>query len=102
VSAPVLKVDAAVLGSVGAQFDQAGTALAALHADTPLSDAAAGVAQLATGHACTQAQATIATQMTALAEGARTYGANLKTAAAQYQSGDQSSASALGAVDFSK
>jgi uncharacterized protein YukE len=60
------------------------------------------VAQLGTGPACAQAQENIATQMKSLADGARTYGQNLENAAQQYESTDQPSASAVGAVGFSK
>ena len=94
-SEPALKVDPAVLDSVGAQFREAGDGLAGLPADAPLSDAAASVARLATGQACTQAQAAVAAQLAALASDARTYGQNLNAAAGRYLAGDRSSATAI-------
>jgi aconitase B len=99
---PVLKVDPTVLRNTGRRFEQFGDELAALSADALLSDAASGVAELATGAACAQAQAHIATQMTSLADDTRTYGKNVGTAAQQYLASDRSSAGAIGSVDFSK
>ena len=93
---PVLKVDPKVLRSTGRRFERVGEELAELHPDAPLSDVASGVAQLATGPACARALENIATQMKSLADGARTYGQNMESAAQQYQSTDQSSAGAMG------
>jgi hypothetical protein len=96
----VLKVDPRVLRSTGAQFERVGDKFVELRADEPLSDAAAGVSQLATGPACLKAQENIATQMKSLADGARTYGNNLENAAQQYESTDQGSAGSLRQAGF--
>ncbi|WP_319450282.1 MULTISPECIES: type VII secretion target [unclassified Mycobacterium] len=81
---PVLKVEPSVLRSTGAQFEHVGNELSDLRADEPLHNAASGVAQLATGPACLTAAENIATQMKSLADGARTYGQSLESAAQQY------------------
>jgi hypothetical protein len=99
---PVLRVDPELLERTGARFDEAGDALAGLRADAPLSDAAAGVARLATGRACAQTQGDVAATLAALASDALAYGQNLNSAAGRYQAGDQSSAAAIRAAIFAK
>jgi hypothetical protein len=96
----VLKVEPSVLRSTGAQFERVGDKLSDQRADVPLSSAASGVSQLATGPACLKAAENIATQMKSLADGARTYGRSLESAAQQYVSTDDASAGALGTVRF--
>jgi uncharacterized protein YukE len=96
-----LKVEPSVLRSTGAQFERVGDTLSDLRAGEPLSAAAAGVSQLATGPACLKAAENIATQMKSLADGAHSYGNSLETAAQQYESTDQASAGALATVSFS-
>jgi hypothetical protein len=91
----ILKVNTDVVRNVGTAFGKAGEGLAGLRADTPLGDAAGAVAQLQTGEACRKAQADVAAEMTALAEGARKYSANLTTAAQRYQARDRASGDAI-------
>jgi hypothetical protein len=86
---PVLKVEPSVLRSTGELFEHVGDELSDLRADGPLRNATLGVSQLATGPACLTAAENIATQMKSLADGARTYGQSVESAAQQYQSTDQ-------------
>jgi uncharacterized protein YukE len=99
-SGDVLKVNPEVLRKVGAAFGQAGDGLAAVHAETPLGDAAGAVPQLQTAAACTKAQTDVAAEMAALVEGARNYSENVKNAAQQYQSRDEASATAIQDIKF--
>lgn len=94
-----LIVDPAALTSAGTAFTQAGAELAGLGADAPLGEAAAAVPQLATGAACQQAQSTIATDTTAAAEAAKTFGSNLDSAASRYEAQDQSAAASIDKVE---
>jgi uncharacterized protein YukE len=96
----VLKVNPEVLRKVGAVFGQAGDGLAAVHAETPLGDAAGAVPQLQTAAACTKAQTDVASEMAALVEGARKYGENVNNAAQQYQSRDEANAAAIQGIKF--
>jgi hypothetical protein len=96
----VLKVNPDVLRKVGAAFGQAGNALAEVHAETPLGDAAGVVPQLQTAAACTKAQTDVAAEMAVLVEGARKYGENLNNAAQQYQTRDEASATAIQNIKF--
>jgi Excreted virulence factor EspC, type VII ESX diderm len=96
----ILKVNPEVLRKVGAAFGQAGDGLAAVHADTPLGDAAGAVPQLQTAAACTKAQTDVAAEMAVLVEGARRYGENLNNAAQQYQARDAANARAIQDIKF--
>ena len=95
-----LKVNTDEVRSVGAAFTAASDKLAAIQADAPLGDAAAAVPQLQTAGACTAAKATVATEMSAIAAGARTCGVNLNGAATQYESTDQSSGQNIAGVQI--
>lgn len=90
-----LRVDPAVLQTAGTSFGQAGDGISGLGADAPLGEAAGAVPQLATAAACQQAASVVASETTALANGARTYGGNLGAAARQYQGRDEASAGAI-------
>ncbi len=94
-SGDVLKVNPDVLRSVGAAFGQAGDGLAAVQADVPLRDAAGAVPQLRTATACSKAATDVAAAMTAMADGARTYGEKVNSAAQQYQTRDEASGAAI-------
>jgi hypothetical protein len=94
-----LQVDTDQLRSVGSTFASAGDGLAGLRADAPLGDAAVAVPQLQTAGACREAQSTVAAEMTTIADAARAYGADLKSAAEQYDSTDQTSGGRIGDVD---
>jgi hypothetical protein len=98
----ILKVNTDVVRDVGTAFGKAGDGLAGVRADAPLGDAAGAVAQLQTGEACRKAQADVAAEMTALAERARKYGANLATAAQRYQARDRASGDAIKTIAFPK
>lgn len=98
-SAP-LEVDTRVMRRVGSDFDAAGDRMADLQADTPLGDAAAAVPQLRTAAACNAARTTVATEMTRIAGTARTYGADLKSAADRYDNTDHDSARAIDEVEI--
>jgi Excreted virulence factor EspC, type VII ESX diderm len=100
VTAPVLKVDPAVLTNVGSAFGQAGDQLTGLHPAKPLSDAAASVPQLATAAACQATMADIATEMTSHADAARSFSENLNSAAGRYRSNNEAAAAALEGVSF--
>lgn len=93
-----LRVDPGALMTAGTEFDQAGASLAALGADGPLGDAAAGVPQLATAAASLNAQSAIAAETDEVAAAVTTYGANLNAAAAQYESRDQTAAASIDAA----
>ncbi|WP_102144069.1 type VII secretion target [Mycobacterium hubeiense] len=90
-----LKVDPSVLQTVGASFGEAGAGIAGIGADAPLGDAAGAVPQLATASACQLAASAVASETTAIADGARTYGGNLNSAAGQYQGKDETAADAI-------
>lgn len=98
-SAP-LEVDTSVIRRVGSDFDSAGDRMAGLQADAPLGDAAAAVPQLQTAAACHAARTTVATEMTNIAGSARTYGADLKSAADRYDATDESSGRVIGGVEI--
>jgi hypothetical protein len=91
----VLRVDPAVLRSAATSFGQAADGMSALHADAPLSDAAAAVPSLQTGAACGKAQADIAAETATVADGARQFSENLQAAARWYDSRDQAAAEAI-------
>jgi hypothetical protein len=94
-----LHVDTAELRRAGSNFTGAGDDLAALKPEAPLNDAAAAVPQLQTAGACRAAASTVSAEMTAIADAARTYGSNLTSAAAQYDSTDEASRGAIAGVD---
>ena len=95
-----LKVNTDELRDVGSAFTAAGDRLAGVQADAPLGDAAAAVPQLQTANACIAAKSTVANEMSAIVTGARTYGANLSSAAGQYESTDQASGGNIAGVDL--
>lgn len=95
-----LKVNTDEVRSAGGAFAAAADKLAAVQADAPLGDAAAAVSQLQTGSACTAAKATVATEMSTIAAGARAYGSNLNGAASQYESTDESSGQNIAGVEI--
>jgi len=95
-----LQVDTDELRRVGSNFTGAGDKLAGLRADAPLGDAAAAVPQLQTAAACRAAQSTVAAEMTTIADAARTYGSNLRSAADQYDSTDEASGGTIAGVDI--
>jgi Excreted virulence factor EspC, type VII ESX diderm len=96
----ILRVNPDVLRTVGTAFGQAGDGLAGVHPDAPLGDAASAVPQLQTAAACGKAQADVATEMAALADGARKYGEKLNSAAHLYQTRDEASAAAIRKIKF--
>ncbi|WNG87837.1 type VII secretion target [Mycobacterium sp. ITM-2016-00317] len=95
-----LEVDTSVLRRVGGDFACAGDQMAGMQADAPLGDAAAGVPQSQTAAACRAAQTTIADEMTRAAGEARTYGADLRSAADRYDVTDEASGATLDGVDI--
>ena len=95
-----LKVDTDALRHVGSAFTAAADKLAAIQPDAPLGDAASAVPQLQTASACTAAKSSVATAMSNIATGARTYGSNLNSAAEQYDSTDQASGTKIAGVDI--
>jgi hypothetical protein len=95
-----LKVNTDELRNVGSAFTGAGDKLAAVQADAPLGDAAAAVPQLQTAGACNAAKASVATEMSNIATGARTFGGNLSSAAGQYESTDRASGGTIAGVDM--
>ncbi|WP_238994635.1 type VII secretion target [Mycolicibacterium chubuense] len=95
-----MKVDTDQLRSVGAAFTAAGDKLAAVQAETPLGDAASAVPSLQTAAACNAAKSAVAEQMTAIADGALTFGANVVAAAEKYESTDQASGNNIAGVNI--
>ena len=95
-----LKVNTDELRRVGSAFTAAADGLGAVRADAPLGDAAAAVPQLQTADACDVAKDTVATELSAIAAAARTYGSNLSGAAALYESTDQSSGQNIAGVQI--
>ena len=98
----VLKVNPPVLQNVGTSFGRAADGLAGLQADAPLGGAAGAVSQLRTAEACRKAQADVAAETTAVAEGARTFGDNVDTAARWYEKRDQAAAEAINKIETPK
>lgn len=94
-SGDTLRVDPAALAGAATAFNQAGTGLAELRAEGPLGEAAAAVPQLATASACRQAQSAIATDTASMAQAVTAFGANLDSAAGQYEAQDQAAAAAI-------
>lgn len=99
-SSQTLIVDPAALTGAATAFSQVGAELAGLGADGPLGEAAAAVPELATAGACQRAQSAIAADTTAIAEAATTYGANLDSAASQYEAQDQAAAASIDKVEI--
>lgn len=95
-----LHVDTAELRRAGSNFTGAGDDLAALHAQAPLTDAAAAVPQLQTAAACRAAASTVSAEMVAIADAARAYGSNLTSAAARYEATDEASRGVIAGVDI--
>lgn len=94
-----LKVNTDELRNVGSAFTAAGDKLAAVQADAPLGDAAAAVPQLQTAGACNSAKSSVATEMSNIASGARTFGGNVTSAAGQYESTDRQSGDKIRQVE---
>ncbi|KMO66917.1 ESX-1 secretion-associated protein [Mycolicibacterium chubuense] len=95
-----LKVDPDELRRAGATFTAAGDKLAAVQAGAPLGDAASAVSGLQTASACDAAKSAVAEQMSAIVDGARTYGSNVTGAAGKYEATDQASGGKIAAVDM--
>lgn len=95
-----LKVNTDELRTAAGAFTAAGDKLAGLNADVPLGDAAAAVPQLQTASACNAAKATVASELSSIAEGARAYGANLDAAASKYESTDQRAGGEIAGVQI--
>lgn len=86
-----LRVNTDELRNAGSAFTTAGDGLGAVRADVPLGDAAAAIPGLRTAEACTVAKNAAAIELSGIAAAARTYGSNLSTAAALYESTDDNS-----------
>ncbi|MDZ4265720.1 MAG: type VII secretion target [Mycobacterium sp.] len=86
-----LRVDTDELRDAGSAFTAAGDGLAAVRVDTPLGDAAAAIPGLRTADACDVAKNVVAKDLSAIAAAVRTYGSNLGSAAALYESTDDGS-----------
>lgn len=86
-----LRVNTDELRNAGSAFTTAGDGLGAVRADAPLGDAAAAIRGLRTADACDVAKNAVATELSAIAAAARTYGSNLSSAAALYESTDDGS-----------
>lgn len=95
-----LKVNTDELRNAGASFTAVGDKLAAVQADVPLGAAASAAPALQTAAACDATAASVAEQMTAIANGVRTYGANVTGAAGQYESTDQASGRDIAGVSI--
>ncbi len=94
-----LDVDPAVLRSAATSFEQVADGLGDVHADVPLTDAAASVPALQTAVACRTAASEVATEVVAVADNARRFSGNLQAAAGAYEMRDQTSAAALSKID---
>ena len=94
-----LKVNTDELRNVGSVFAAAGEKLAGVQAEAPLADVASAVPQLRTASACISAKSIVANAMSAIVTEARTYGANLSSAAGQYESADHVSGGNIAGVD---
>lgn len=93
-----LHVDPGELRSAGSTFTGLSDKLAALDPAAPLTDAASAVPSLKTADACRTANDSVTQQMKAIASAARTYGANLTSAADKYEGTDQASGKNIAAV----
>ena len=92
---PPLKVDPAELQNVAELVGRAADRLSGLQADAPLADAATAVSRLQTAEACRKAQADVAAQTAAVADGARQFSENLGAAARWYDMRDEVAAAAI-------
>jgi phosphosulfolactate synthase (CoM biosynthesis protein A) len=99
---PPLKVDPAELQNAAELVGRAAEGLSGLQADAPLADAAAAVSRLQTAEACRKAQADVAAQTAAVADGARHLGENLGAAARWYEIRDEAAAEAIQKIDIPK
>jgi aspartate/methionine/tyrosine aminotransferase len=94
-SGETFEVDPAELRSAGTSFGQVSEGLGNLHADAPLSDAAAAVPSLQTAAACREAESDVAAEVAAVSDGARGFSANLEAAARWYEKRDEAAANAI-------
>jgi len=69
-----------------------------MDAGAPLGDAAAAVPGLQTAGACNTAKDEIDKQLTLVADAARTYGGNLRSAADKYEATDKASGTNISGV----
>ena len=95
-----LEVDPAVLHSAATAFDHTADALAEMHAEALLNDAAAAVPALQSAGACRAAAVEVATEVAEVSQNARQFGENLDSAARTYEDHDQASAGAIENVDI--
>jgi hypothetical protein len=89
-----------VLHSAATSFGHAADGLGGLHADAPLSEAAAAVPSLRTGAACSKAEADIVAETAAVSDGARQFSENLANAASWYDRRDQTAAEAIEKIEL--
>jgi hypothetical protein len=69
-----LEIDPVVLRSAATSFGQTAEQLGSLHADEPLTDAAAAVTSLQTAAACRTAESAVAAEVAAVSDAARQFG----------------------------
>ncbi|MBV5246500.1 ESX-1 secretion-associated protein [Mycolicibacterium sp. PAM1] len=94
-----LDVDTDHLRATAASFVAAAEQIAELDADAPLADAAAAVPALRTAAACAAAITTVLDDTTSIADMARTFGADLRSAAETYEATDDASAAQVDGVE---
>jgi hypothetical protein len=90
-----LEIDPVLLRSAATSFGQTAEQLGSLHADEPLTDAAASVTSLQTAAACRTAESAVAAGVAAVSDAARQFGENLGAAARWYETRDVAAADAI-------
>lgn len=95
-----LDVDTGQLRATGASFVDTAEQIIELRADEPLADAAAAMPALRTATACHAAITTVIEEMTSIADAARTFGADLRSTADDYDATDSASAAGIDGVEI--
>lgn len=99
-SGDVLEVNPPALDGAATAFEHAAAGIAGLQAGAPLAEAAGAVPALQTAGACRRAEADVEALTSAVTTAVRGYGANLKRAAADYETGDRAGRQAIAKADL--